>query len=85
MPFISKAQELRKKNAELHAQMTALSIKAHDEDRELTAEDREQWDRMDAEYEGRLRTIKDHEKLEERERDMNALDKRRIGREDTPP
>ena len=81
--FVSQASALRRDNAGLHAQMTALSTKAGEENRQLTSEEREQWDRMDGEYIGRLVTIVDHEKLEKRERENNALDPSQHGRENT--
>ena len=81
MPNISKAQELRRLNGELHGKMTAMLTKAADEKRDLAAEEREEWDRMDVEYAARLGDIERHEKDEKREEHMNALNPRRAGRE----
>lgn len=79
--FISKAAELRRKNGELHAKMTGLLTKAHEENRELSAEEKEEWDRIEAEYVSRQGEITKHETAEKRELEHNALDSRRAGRE----
>ena len=81
MPFISKAAELRRKNGELHAKLTALLTKAHEESRALSADENEEWDRLEAEYVTRQAEIAKHETAETREREHNALDTRRAGRE----
>lgn len=79
--FISKAQELRRENAALHAQMCALVKKGEDEKRALTAEESAEWDRMDAEFETRKKDIEKQEKLDVRDKELGTLDIRRAGRD----
>lgn len=79
--FISKAQEFRRLNAELHAKMCAIVQLGETENRDLTSEEGQEWDRMDAEYVARVAQIAQHETLEVRDREQNALDSRRAGRE----
>lgn len=83
--FISKAQELRRQNAETHGKMCAIVKKAQDENRAITAEEDQEWQLMDAEFETRQVEIQKHEKLEKRERDDARLDTRRAGREPGQP
>ena len=50
MPFISKAQELRRTNGALCATMNAFLEKQQSEKRRLTPEEDAEWNRMDEEY-----------------------------------
>jgi len=79
--FISKAQELRKANVGLHAQMAVLVKKADDEKRAMTAEESTSFDKMDGEFEARVLDIAKHEKVEKREVELAKLDPRKAGRD----
>ena len=86
--FNTKSQELRRLNLALHGQMLAIVKKAEDEKRALTADETASFDKMDAEFEGRVKEIdacekefERKEKLEQRGKDLAKLDPRRAGRE----
>ncbi len=66
MLFISKAQELKNQNAEVHAHMGMLLQRAKLKNRNLTADEKVQWDRLDAEFEARGAEIARWEKHEGR-------------------
>lgn len=86
--MLSQIKELRQKNLALHGQMTALLKKAQDEKRSMTSEENANFDKMDVEFEERVKEIGGLEKelerktkLELREADFRKLDTRRAGRE----
>jgi len=65
--------EMRQKRGELIAQMRGLTDKAEAENRDLTAEEQEQWDRLDKEQDTLRAKIERTEKLDAMEREMNEL------------
>jgi len=81
----------RRANKALWDKMEAVRLKAHGEKRSLTAEERQEWDRMDTEFEDRSKKIAEGEKErdrllqhEARRKEMESIrDSRRAGREDT--
>jgi len=73
--FISKASELRRTNAALHAQMATLLTEADTAKRALTTEENTKWSAMDAEYVLRAEEIKKHETAETREKDLGTIDR----------
>lgn len=81
MAFISKAQELRRKQVETHARMTALIDAADKAGRSLSAEENTEWAKLDAEYNARSADIQKHEQTEKREQELGELDKRKAGRD----
>lgn len=83
MPFISKAQELRRQNDGLHAKMCGMLELQEKETRVLTDEENAEWNRMDDEYLAREKVIEKNEKLDTRERERGQLDTRTAGRENT--
>lgn len=61
---MANSVELKRERFNLWTQMTALNERAETENRALSAEEREQWDRMDAAIETYDQRIADQEKLE---------------------
>jgi HK97 family phage major capsid protein len=65
--------ELRQRRASLWEQAKSLHILAEKEKRELTAEEREQWDRINAEIDGLKETIDREERIAEIDSELNDL------------
>jgi len=90
----TQATELKQKNLALWAQMNALNKKTINDKgdkRAFTAEEQASWDRMDAEFEARVKEIDAEEKdfdrrqkHDQREADLRKLDTRRAGRDGDP-
>ena len=66
-------KELREKRAGLHSQMTALVDKARTEKRQMTAEEDEQFERIDADMKKLDGDIERADRFEARNTQMNAL------------
>jgi len=66
------SKELREKRANLVHQMRELLDRAEEEKRELTTDEQQQWDKMDADVDDLKRQIDRVEKLEARELELNT-------------
>lgn len=71
MPDLQGSKMLREQRAEIAAQMAALNKGAFEEDRALNPEEREKFDRMNADLDTLDQRVQDMERVEEIQRDLD--------------